>query len=161
MKPESPGPTGKARETLAKVLDHVLRDEDSLSALIRDYRRKLIGPNLYSLHRLFDEQRRQLDAWRDQLIDRARSIGFGGRTTGVTTAAEAQSRVSGPGLPADTIIGDLLARHEGLARQLREELARLGDPVTAEVLRRLLEFHETAAWMLRMLHGDRGSGKSA
>ena len=42
-------PTGKARDALVKILDHVLRDECSLSARIRDYRWKLIGPNLYSL----------------------------------------------------------------------------------------------------------------
>lgn len=151
--PKHTGITGKARETLAKIIDHVLRDECSLSATTRDYRWNVTGPNLYSLHRLFDEQRRQLDYWLDRVIERARAVGFAG-----PIRREIEPPASGAGLPPRTMIGDLLERHETLARQLRDDIERLADPATAEVLQRLVEFHETTAWMLRMLHTDSGAG---
>jgi len=151
--PKPSGITGKARETLAKIFDHVLRNECSLSATTRDYRWNVTGPNLYSLHRLLDEQRRQLDYWLDRVIERARSAGIP-----VPARSEATVPAAVAGLPPRTMIGDLLARHEAMARQLRQDIARLGDPGTAEVLTRLVEFHETTAWMLRMLHSDSGTG---
>ena len=143
------GLTGKARDTLARILDHLLADECSLSATTRDYRWRVTGPNLYSLHRLFEEQRRQLDFWLDQLIERTRAVGLaltngGERNAPPSAAAE--------GLEPRGMIGDLLGRHEEMARMLRQDIERLGDPATAQLLTRLLEFHETSAWMLRMLH---------
>ena len=152
------GFTGKARETIAKILDHVLRDECSLSATTRDYRWNVTGPNLYSLHRLFDEQRLQLDYWLDRVLECAKAVGLPGRAQVEDSAA-----ASGAGLPPRTMIGDLLARHEALAHQLRADIERLADPATAELLTRLVEFHETTAWMLRMLHNgpDSGSGRVA
>jgi starvation-inducible DNA-binding protein len=146
------GITGKARETLARVLNHVLADECSLSATTRDYRWRVTGPNLYSLHRLFDEQRRQLDYWLEQVFDRMRA-------SGLAAMAELQTLPTGGVPPAKpdrveprSLIRDLLARHEELARTLRDDIARLGDPATAQLLTRLQEFHETSAWMLRMVN---------
>lgn len=151
--PKPTGITGKARDALSRIFDHVWRNECSLSAATRDYRWRITGPNLYSLHRLLDAQRRQLDYWLDRVMERARAAGIPVPARHVGTAAAA-----GAGLPPRTMIDDLLARHEAMARQLREDLTRLGDPGTAEVLTRLVEFHETTAWMLRMLHSDSGAG---
>jgi len=48
----------------------------------------------------------------------------------------------------------LLARHEEMAHRLRDDIERLPDPGTADLLLRLAEFHETTAWMLRVVsHG--------
>ena len=159
------GITGKARDTLARILDHVLRDECSLSATTRQYRWNVTGPNLYSLHRLFDEQRRQLDYWLGQVGQLAKSVGFGSRET----MEDLQRTVAGPAgaekppgsLPPSTMIGDLLARHEEMAQRLRADIERLGDPATADLLKRLVEFHETTAWMLRMLRDGPGSDQTA
>jgi starvation-inducible DNA-binding protein len=153
--------TGKARDTLARILGHLLADECSLSATTRDYRWRVTGPNLYSLHRLFEEQRRQLDYWLDQLLERTRSVGL-------ALAGGGERNSPGPGagdpqaerLEPRSMIGDLLERHEEMARTLREDIDRLGDPVTAQLLTRLLEFHETSAWMLRMLHDGPLSSRS-
>jgi starvation-inducible DNA-binding protein len=155
------GITGKARETLAKVLDHVLQDECSLSATTRHYRWNLTGPNLYSLHRLFDEQRRQLDFWLNKLLERTKSAGLPTLGLAKQLAATTPPAVANAGVPPSTMIGDLLARHEEMAHRLRDDIERLGDPATAELLTRLLEFHETTAWMLRMLHNGPGSDQAA
>jgi starvation-inducible DNA-binding protein len=152
--------SGMARDTLAKIIDHVLRDECSLAATTRDYRWNLTGPNLYSLHRLFDEQRRQLEFWLNQVVQCAKSVGVGSRipVEEVARAAHAAPATSGVGLPPQTMIGDLLSRHEQMAHQLRQDIGRLGNPAAADVLKHLLEFHETTAWMLRMLHDGPSSG---
>lgn len=148
---------GKARDTLVKILDHVLRDECSLSAATREYRWKVTGPNLYSLHRLFDEQRRQLDYWLEKVVEQTRAIGLAARIPFVQERLDCEgSSASGP-LPAGNVVDDLLERHEQMAERLRLDIERLAEPSTAALLTRLLEFHETTAWMLRMVSG--GSDK--
>jgi starvation-inducible DNA-binding protein len=147
------GVTGRARDTVVKILDHVLRDECSLSATTSDYRCKVTGPNLYSLHRLFDEQRRQIDYWLDKVIERTKSAGLAARIPAVKApSAPAPAQSDGGGLAPSTIVGDLLARHERMAERLRADIERLNDPGIADLLSRLLEFHETTAWMLRMIY---------
>lgn len=154
MQPSKPplSLTGKARETLARILDRVLIEECSLSATTREYRWNVTGPNFHSLHKLFEEQRRQLDGWLMQLFQRTRAAGITKceAIEDFSRAAAASTR-SGVGLPARQMIDDLLARHEELSRKLRENLERLADPATAELLRRIADFHDTTAWMLRML----------
>jgi DNA-binding ferritin-like protein len=104
------------------------------------------------LHRLFDEQRRQLDYWLGRVIEQGKSIGLRkrGATAEKPALSEAETK-SSAGLPARTMIGDLLTRHERIARQLRDDIERLADPVTADLLLALVEFHETTAWMLRVV----------
>lgn len=144
---------GKTRESLTKILDHVLKEEIFLLATMREYRVSVTGPNLYSLRRLIDEQRRQLDYWLDRVIERTKSIGG-------KKASEQRAEKSQPvpkidaSVPARSMIGDLLSRHERIARHLRDDIERLPDPATAELLLRLVEFHETTAWMLRVVHSD-------
>jgi len=153
---ETPKPsvtlTGKAREALARILDHVLAEECSLSAATRDYRWNVSGPNFHSLHKLFDEQRRQLDAWLAQIFQRTRAVGAAGpeKIEELTRAAEA-GRLPSAGVPARQMIDDLLARHEEMSRKLRDDVERLADPTTAELLQQVADFHDTTAWMLRML----------
>jgi starvation-inducible DNA-binding protein len=146
------GITGKTRVSLTKILDHVLKEEVFLSATMREYRSNVSGPNLYSLRRLFDEQRRQLDYWLDRVIERTKSIGGAKKASKVKAMkSEPEVRVSA-GVPAGSMIGDLLSRHERMARRLRDDIERLPDKPTAELLLQLVEFHETTAWMLRVVH---------
>jgi len=155
-----PGITGKARASLVRILDHVLKEECFLLATTQDYRWNVTGPNLYSLHRLFDEQRHQLDYWLDRVIERAKSIGLSKRSV-EKEAKRTEATKPGARLPARSMIRDLLARHERIARHLRDDIARLPDRATAELLQRLLEFHETTAWMLRMVHNGPDADPSA
>jgi starvation-inducible DNA-binding protein len=146
------GLTGKARETLANILDHVLRDECLLSATTRDYGWHLTGPHLYSLHRLFEEQRRQLDAWLEKIVAGARAAGFS-NASAVRPSATACNEARPPTLGTPAMVLDLRARHEEMASRLRRDIARLTDPRATGLLTGLLEFHETTAWMLRMVQG--------
>jgi starvation-inducible DNA-binding protein len=154
------GITGKARASLARILDHVLKEECFLLATTREYRGKVTGPNLYSLHRLFDEQRRQLDYWLDRVIEVTKSVGMAKRAlVQKARLTEAPSNAGSP-LPPTSMVGDLLSRHERIARDLREDAERLPDRATRDLLLRLVEFHETTAWMLRVVHSGPDAGRS-
>ena len=148
--PASAGLPAKARESLAGVLEYVLTEEGILLATTRDCRWQVTGPHLYSLHRLFEEQRRQLDYWLKRVIERTKSIGLRGRTT-LEKAPAIEGTPSGHRGPPRAIIGELLTRHEEMAERLRRDIVRLPDPATADLLSHLMEFHETTAWMLRMV----------
>jgi starvation-inducible DNA-binding protein len=156
------GLTSRTRQALASILNHVLEDECQLSATTRAFRWKVTGPNFHSLHRLFDEQRKQIDYWLDQVTDRTRAMGL---ITGDKRPVPAEGEAAAPaGVPPAGLIGDLLERHEKMARQLRADVEAcgigLGDRGTADLLKRLVEFHETTAWMLRTLlsHPDTARG---
>jgi starvation-inducible DNA-binding protein len=154
MQPKSQtGLTDKARESLAGLLDRIVEDEWFILAVTRQYRWSVKGPNLYSLHRLFDEQRRQLDYWLEQVVERTKSMGSRTRKSSLEKKASTDDPESNAeaGLTARTMVGDLLHRHEEMARRLRHDIERLRDPGTAALLSRLMEFHETTAWMLRMV----------
>lgn len=133
-----------------------------LSATTRDFRWKVTGPNFHSLHKLFDEQRRQLDDWLDQLMAPARAVGVRTETVrpGETPPPEARRA-----MPAHQMIGELLTRHEAMARLLRRDIqvcgVGQGEQGTVELLRRLEEFHQTTAWMLRMLLPCAGDNPAA
>jgi DNA-binding ferritin-like protein len=127
---------------------------------MREYRGQVTGPNLYSLRRLFDEQRSQLNFWLDRIVERTKSIGLGKRA--VATKANQSSAALGvtASLPAHSMIGNLLGEHERIAQHLRHDIERLPDPAMADLLQRLVEFHETTAWMLRVVHTGRESDPS-
>ena len=144
--------SSRTREALARILDPVLAEECSLSVTMRDYRGSVSGPNFHSLHTLLAEQRPQSDGGLAQLFQRKRAVGGAepGTLEELTRAAEA-GRGACAGVPAGRMIDDLLTRHEAMSRKLRDEVERLVDPATAELLRRVADFHDTSAWLLRML----------
>jgi starvation-inducible DNA-binding protein len=148
----SNGIKAMARETLGRILENVLADECSLWRATREYRGNVCGPNLHSLHCLFDEQRRQLDFWLRKLLERTRGSGLVPECALDASDSKEADAASGLSLEPRRMVGDLLARHEKLARLLCADVAAVGDRALAEVLTRLREFHETSAWMLRILH---------
>jgi starvation-inducible DNA-binding protein len=150
----------KTRQTFARIMDHVLAEECSLLATTREYRGKVTGPNFHSLNKLFEEQRRQLDGWVTRLVERTRAVGFSPAVDSGKSSAAAGMDPAERGGTRD-LIDDLLARHEEMSRKLRDEVERLGDPATAELLQRVADFHDTTAWMLRMLLEGPDSGRRA
>jgi DNA-binding ferritin-like protein len=146
------GSDDKVQETLADVIEHVLKDECSLSAITRDYRWNVTGPHVSSLNHLFHEQRRQLDHWVGKIVERAKWSGFGARASlEKDVELAAGDAMSHANVPPGTMVADLLARHEAMSLRLRNYIRRLGDPGTTELFLRIVEFHETTAWMLRMI----------
>jgi starvation-inducible DNA-binding protein len=153
----------KARDNLKKVLNHALQEELALSSTMHDFLGKITGPNKHSLYRLFGDQAKQLDQWLGEITNRAKAFGTVARAGASEIARSAQAAVTPGGRPPPrNMIGELLAQHEGIAERLRHDLAAASsDPATAELLKRLVDFHETTAWMLRMVeHGAGGSAST-
>jgi starvation-inducible DNA-binding protein len=140
----------KARSNVAAILTHALAEELLLSSTTRDFYANF--PTFHSLHKLFAEQYRQLERWLDQLANRTWSMGAAaqGKMAELVGArcVNLSERTS-----ERTMVGELLSLHEELAKRLEDDVQKctqqLGDPATAAILRQLVEFHETTAWMLR------------
>jgi starvation-inducible DNA-binding protein len=145
----SAGARGKVRA----ILNHVLTDELRLSTATRQFYASVTGPNFHSLHRLFADQYRELDQWLEKVAERSRAVGASAAKQ-KKVAAASSARAPRPELPAREMVDDLLTQHERLAAQLRDDAqtcsGALGDTGTAEILRRMVDFHETAAWILRV-----------
>lgn len=149
--------TDKARRTLAAVFEHVLAEESHLASTTHRYVWRVRGSPVQSLKRLFAEQGRQIDRWVGELVNQARRAGIAPRSApeqvDVDVPLDSPSEVPPPAEGA--MIGELLVLHEHMASQLRTDVAVLeerdSDPGAARLLTGLLEFHETTAWMLRLL----------
>lgn len=146
--------SNRARAAVASILNHALAEELLLSSTTRDFSGTV--PNFHSLHRLLADQYRQLERWVDQLASRTWALGPSASADNkMDELAAARCVTLRDRMPEDTMVAELLSLHEELADRLREDGRKcshaLGDPTTAGVLERLVEFHETTAWMLRMV----------
>lgn len=141
------------------MLNHALADEFALSAAARDYHWNVTGPCSRSLTEIFDQQYHQLDQWIEKIADRARTVGVAAQT-GWSELIKAPrfTPVRGADLDARRMLSSLAALHERMVERLRGDAEKCantcGDPITAELLQELTEYHETTGWMLGELEGD-------
>jgi starvation-inducible DNA-binding protein len=146
--PESLGQ--KARANVGAILSHALAEELLLSTTTRDFYAKF--PAFHSLHKLFADQYRQLEQWLAELGNRTSVFGATPQPNPEELAVARCLALRGK-VPERAMVGELLSLHEELAKRLQDDIRtcrhELGDQSTAEVLRHLVEFHETTAWMLR------------
>lgn len=149
-----------ARDCVGRILNHALADEFALSSATRDYHWNVSGPHFRSLYELFDGQYRELDRWIERIAERARALGvtaLSGWTELISSPRFTPRR--GADLTASTMLAVLIELHDRMARQLAADAAQCagewGDSGTADLLRELLEYHETTAWVLGELLEDR------
>jgi len=148
------GLSEEARLEVGQILNLLLADEFVLYATTRDYHWNVTGPEFRSLHQQFEDQYEQSAKWIDDVAERARAIGVGARGNWADLTKAARSSADpGIDLPAEHMLGELLALHEDLIVQLRTDsetcLERFRDAGTADFLTGLMEQHEKSAWMLR------------
>ena len=143
----------KNRTALVGLLNTLLADEYVLYTKTRNYHWNVGGPQFNDLHKFFEKQYEELDEFVDDVAERGRTLG--GRPPGTLAEFMAQTRFKerpGERLDARGMIADLLADHETVVRQLREDLetaVKHGDTGTSDFLTGLMEKHEKMAWMLR------------
>ena len=148
------GINDEARLEVGQMLNLILADESVLYATTRDYHWNVTGPEFRSLHQQFEEQYTQIAGWIDDVAERARAIGVGARGNWADLTKAARSSADpGIGLPAEHMLGELLALHEEMIVQLRTDAVaaseRFKDAGTADFLTGLMKQHEKTAWMLR------------
>jgi starvation-inducible DNA-binding protein len=136
------------------VLASILSDEMTLYIKTRKAHWNVTGESFMELHKLFENQYKQLEESIDEVAERIGKLGQ--KTIGTMSEfLEATSIKENPGkytTPKETI-AELLADHETVIVQLRKSIEdsaeKNKDVGTADFLTGLLEQHETIAWILR------------
>jgi starvation-inducible DNA-binding protein len=147
------GITDKNRTAVVAILNPILADEYLLYTKTRNYHWNVVGPQFNDLHKFFESQYEALNEVIDEVAERTRTLG--GRALGTLAEFVQHARFKerpGERPEARGMIADLLADHEALVRQLRDDVeavTKLGDTGTTDFLTGLLEKHEKMAWMLR------------
>lgn len=114
------------------------------------------GPNFYALHKMLEEQYRDLFEASDELAERLRALGQ--YAPGSFAAMRDLTSVKEAGEPPFSgkhIIQDLVQDHTAIAESLRrgiELCEEHDDMATADLLTERLTNHEKFAWMLRSMN---------
>jgi starvation-inducible DNA-binding protein len=143
-----------SRRAVADILNRVLADEYVLYTKTRNYHWNVVGPQFNNLHKFFEAQYEQLDDFVDDVAERVRALGHPAAGTLAEFAKLARVKEQpGERLDATTMIEHLLADHEAIIRELRDDAEQCagkhGDSGTNDFLIGLMEQHEKMAWMLR------------
>lgn len=148
------GMPGQNREAVARMLNAMLADQHVLYIKLRNYHWNVTGPYFESLHEMFEEQYKALEAQIDDIAERVRALGHPATGT-MAELAKAARLAEEPGAHPDAMamVANLVKDHETVIRQLRQDIGRcaddLGDEGTADLLIGCMRAQEKMAWMLR------------
>jgi starvation-inducible DNA-binding protein len=148
------------RYGVAEILTCVLADEYVLYTKTRNYHWNIVGLQFRELHKLFEEQYEQLSESIDEVAERIRMLDH--QASGTLSEFLEHTRLQehpGQYPPAREMLANLVADHEAIIRQLREDLEECQDTYhdvgTSDFLLQHMEAHEKMAWMLRaFLEGE-------
>lgn len=143
-------PAKVQREGAHADLPAVLAHERRLFARLRRVSSSLTGPQCYSLVKLMADHQRQLEYWLGQLLGRAEDKGrtLLDKAIRIVDVGRVSDRCGADPTPIACVLAELRAEHEALSRELRRVRLQLGNAPTVQVLQRLADFHDTAAWMI-------------
>ena len=140
------------------LLSVVLSDEMTLYVKTRKFHWNVVGESFMELHKLFEEQYTELEQTIDLVAERIGKLG--GKAIGTMSEFIEHSRIKEnpnkyPNQKA--MLAELLADHETLISELRKDIDKSADENhdagSADLLTKLLQQHETAAWVLRRYLG--------
>jgi starvation-inducible DNA-binding protein len=136
------------------LLSVVLSDEMTLYVKTRKFHWNVTGESFMELHKLFEAQYTELETIIDEVAERIDKLG--GKTIGTMNEFSKLSRIKEN--PSEysvqkTLISELLTDHETLISELRKDIDKSADENhdggTADLLTKVLQQHETIAWILR------------
>lgn len=144
-----------------KNLDHVitllsveLSNEMTLYVKTRKAHWNVSGESFMELHKLYENQYKQLEEAIDEIAERIGKLGK--KTIGTMSEFSKLSSIKeNPGkyFSSKDTIKELLKDHERITIQLRADIedcaSKYKDAGTADFLTGLMEHHETTAWVLR------------
>lgn len=142
------------RKPVVDILNRLLADEVTLYVKTRNFHWNVEGAQFSELHKFFEGQYDALDEIMDEVAERARALGgYAAGSLGEFTGSTRLKEAKGGASPAQEMLGQLLADHQAIIRNLRAEAAQVGekhgDAGTEDFLVGLMEQHEKMAWMLR------------
>lgn len=153
MKPNI-GITEKKLQLSTDILSVVLADQVTLYTKTRKFHWNVCGESFMELHKLFENQYRQLEASIDEVAERISKLG--GKTIGtmnefgkLTSIKEHPDKYP----TSKAMIKELLEDHETIIIELRKFIEKCteksNDLGSADFLTSLMVQHETIAWTLR------------
>ena len=153
MKPNI-GISQKNLIAITELLSVALADEVTLYTKTRKFHWNVGGESFMELHKLFENQYKQLEEAIDETAERISKLGR--KTIGTMQEfAKLTSIKEHPGKypSSKEMIKELLENHETIIISLRKSVDLCGekysDAGTADFLTGLMEQHETIAWTLR------------
>ncbi len=153
MKPDI-GITEKHLQKSVNLLSTILSDEVILYTKTRKFHWNVSGESFIELHRLFEEQYKQLEIFIDEIAERIGKLGQ--NTIGTMNEFLKHSSIKehpGKYTSSKDSIKELLEDHETVIIELRAGIddcvEENKDAGTADFLTGLMEHHETIAWVLR------------
>lgn len=156
MKPEL-GIIEKDLEQSIGFLSSILADQSTLYIKTRKFHWNVTGESFMELHKLFENQYKELEKSIDEVAERIGKLG--GKTIGTMKEFTEFTRLKETPnkYPAQKeMIRELLGDHETLIRELRNDIDSCtegDDAGTADFLTGLMEKHESMAWILRRYLG--------
>jgi len=142
------------REQIVAGLNVLLANSYTLYLKTHNYHWNVTGPMFNTLHLMFEQQYTELAMAVDQIAERIRALGAFAPGS-YSEYARLTSIPEDETVPdAETMIRNLVAGQETLARQARDVMATVGesrDEPTADLLTQRMQVHEKNAWMLRSL----------
>lgn len=153
MKPQI-GITETDLKKSTTFLSSVLANEMTLYIKTRKFHWNVSGESFMEIHKLFENQYKQLEESIDEVAERINKLG--GKTIGtmsefsiLTKLKESPNQYPG----RKEMILELLSDHETVIIELRNTIDELTednkDAGTADFLTSLMKKHETIAWILR------------
>jgi len=139
---------------VAQLLSKTLADEYVLLTKTKKAHWNVEGTDFYSSHKFFEHQYGQLEVIIDQIAERIRKIGHYAPATlkQFLELTHLSEDFRGKNDSVDHFKA-LLSDHESIIINLRGNIGNFGgihkDASTSDYLTRLIEAHETMAWMLR------------
>ena len=148
---------GISEKNLAAVTDclsDILADAVMLYTKTRKFHWNVAGPSFMELHKLFEQQYKELEEAIDEIAERISKLGRAVPGTMAEFSKMASIKEAPGKVPSQKeMIKELLADHESVVKALRVAVddcdKKFKDAGTADFLTNLMENHETIAWTLR------------
>jgi len=139
---------------LAEGLSRSLAATYVLYTKTQGFHWNVVGPLFHGLHKLTEEQYKDLAEATDTVAERIRALGHPAPASLAEFARLSPIGESEGRLSAQDMAEALVSDHETAARSFRELVRvaeRADDVVTADLLTGRIHAHEEAAWMLRSI----------
>lgn len=140
------------------LLSVVLSDEMTLYVKTRKFHWNVTGESFMELHKLFENQYSEFEEIIDEVAERISKLG--GKTIGTMTEFLQQSRIKETpnNYPTQKVmLSELLKDNETIITELRKDIeicaTETQDAGSSDLLTKILQQHETIAWILRRYLG--------
>lgn len=142
-----------ASKQVAAHLNVLLSDEYVFLTKLLKYHWNITGAHFFPLHKLLDDQYREVFAMIDEIAERTRSIGHTAFGTLQEFSKHARIKEHPGKIPvSNEMISDVVQDHEAIICALRAvipEIEETTDFGTMDLLTKVMEQHEKMAWFLR------------